>query len=119
MNEGSFRVTVLEDSRFPLYHLQNLSFKNSKLKLPSWSITELLLFNNIHYSNCDLSEPTFQGLSITNNVQFDRANLERIIFVNMKCSSRRIFSNLNMRMAKFFQVHLIGGAGAEGFDPLI
>jgi uncharacterized protein YjbI with pentapeptide repeats len=109
MTEASVRETILENARFTLNHLQNASFKNSRLKLLSWSTRELLLFNNIHYSNCDLSESTFQGLTIRNNVQFDGANLEGIIFVNMKFSSGIIFSNLNMRMVKVFQVHIIVG----------
>ncbi len=59
MIEASFRERIFENARFTLNHLQNSLFKNSKLKLSSWSTTEFLLFNNIHYSNCDLSESTF------------------------------------------------------------
>jgi hypothetical protein len=48
-------------------------------------------------------------MTITANVQFDRANLERITFVNMKFSAGTIFNNLNMKMAKFSGVRLVDG----------
>ncbi|CAF1306589.1 unnamed protein product [Rotaria sordida] len=109
---ANFQETILENSRLILFSLQNSTFKNSKLRQSSWlstSPTELLIFSNIDYSNCDLSESTFQNIVITAGVLFDRTNFEQVKFFNIKFSTGTMLNNLNMNMSKFVEVRLLQG----------
>lgn len=109
---ADFRDTILENSNFVLHNLQETSFRDSSLKLSSWSFrtpSSTPGWPKIDYSNCDLSESSFQGMIFEASVKFDQANLERINFSNMKFSNGTSFRDLHMPFSKFNNVTLMHG----------
>jgi uncharacterized protein YjbI with pentapeptide repeats len=112
MSGASFMNTIMENSKLVLSNLGNSSFKDSKLKLSSWSVVSSVgrpVFANVDYSDCDLSESTFQGMKIATSVKFDRVNFARTNFIDVVFSNGMSFNDINMQMSNFIKIELTGG----------
>lgn len=67
MVRTNFQNTILENSKFILSSAENSSFRNARLKQSSWSTssnTDWTPLNKIDFSNSDMSESTFQYLTL-------------------------------------------------------
>lgn len=107
---ANFQETLLDNAELILFNLQRTSFRNSQLKFSIWSTASIQQghpWDNIDFTNCNLSGAVFKDVTLTVNVKFTQANLEQITFSNVEFTYNRTFENINMSKSKFLDVQLV------------
>ena len=103
----SFIHVSLENSKFFLTQLQNISFAKCNLRRTTWTFKRMehtLRAAHVDYSDADASEARFEGLSWGANIRFSGTILDLSEFIDHKFSPDVLFNNVSLKMARFSRV---------------